>query len=163
LRSRVAALVEQEGVLLTQAFELSRAGGDRSGVDALFAQVQAIQVERSCVKKQLGDVLGTHRMHVSSEVWREGLYDYRAKIGGEPVRVKVTAGPLGMQVRMPGGAQPVAIELLEGSFDGPMAADHDGAAVPPMGLPAHDVEALLDAAGARKPPGRARSARKKPT
>ena len=45
LRSRVSALVEQESVLLTQAFELSRGGGDRRGVDALFAQVQAMQVE----------------------------------------------------------------------------------------------------------------------
>ena len=62
LRSRVSALVEQESVLLTQAFELSRGGGDRRGVDALFAQVQAMQVERNSLRKQIGQVLGTQRL-----------------------------------------------------------------------------------------------------
>ena len=129
LRSRVSALVEEEARLLTRAFEMSRNGADRRGVDTLFAQVQAIQVERNRVKKELGNVLGTHRMHVASEVWREGAYDYRAQIGAPPVRVRVTSGPLGLQVRMPGRAEPVRIELLEGSFDGPLSAD-DADAVP---------------------------------
>ena len=69
LRSRVSALVEQESVLLTQAFELSRGGGDRRGVDALFAQVQAMQVERNSLRKQIGQVLGSQRLHEAAEVW----------------------------------------------------------------------------------------------
>jgi hypothetical protein len=126
LRSRVAALVEEEGVLLTQAFDLSRAGGDRRGVDALFAQVQAIQVERNSLKKQIGNILGTQRLHVASEVWRPGVYDYR-HVGGDTVRVRITRGPLGLQVFMPGKRDAVRIELLEGSFDGPLAVDDDAA------------------------------------
>ena len=122
LRSRVAALVEQEGALLTRAFELSRAGGDRSGVDALFAQVQAIQVERNLLKKQIGTVLGTQRLHEAAEVWQLGLYDYRKEVGGDVVRVRVQRGPLGMQVVLPGRADPVNIESLRGTFDGPLNA-----------------------------------------
>lgn len=124
LRSRVAALVEQEGVLLTQAFDLSRSGGDRSGVDALFAQVQAIQVERNSLKKQIGNILGTQRLHLASEVWRPGVYDYRLG-GGDSMRVRITRGPLGLQVCIPGQRDPVRIETLEGSFDGPLAVDDD--------------------------------------
>ena len=126
LRSRVSALVEEEARLLTTAFELSKKGGDRSGVDALFAQVQAIQVERNSLKKEIGNVLGTHRMHTAAEVWRPGTYDYRPKIGADTVRVRVSTGPLGLQVQMPGAGDPVRIESLEGSFDGPLAVD-DGA------------------------------------
>lgn len=122
LRSRVSALVEEEARLLTTAFELSK-GGDRSRVDALFAQVQAIQVERNSIKKELGNVLGTHRMHTAAEVWRPGMYDYRSKIGADTVRVRVSAGPLGLQVQMPGRGDSVRIETLDGSFDGPLAVD----------------------------------------
>src|SRR5688572_17689724 len=90
LRARVSELVERESVLLTQAFELSKAGGDRRGVDALFAQVQAIQVERNSLKKQIGNVLGTQRLHLASEVWQPGIYDYRHEVGGDTVRISVT-------------------------------------------------------------------------
>lgn len=131
LRARVSELVEQEGALLSRAFELSRAGGDRSGVDALFAQVQAIQVERNVLKKQIGQVLGTHRLHEASEVWRLGVYDYRQEVGGDSVRVRVTSGPLGLQVLVPGRRDPVRIESLTGTFDGPLAADDDVADAPP--------------------------------
>ena len=127
LRSRVAALVDQESGLLSQAFELSRGGGDRRGVDALFAQVQAIQVERSLLKKQIGKVLGGHRLHMPSEVWRPGIYDYRPVVGGDSVRVRVTAEALGLHAALPGRRDPVRIETLEGTFDGPLAVD-DGAA-----------------------------------
>ena len=126
LRSRVAALVEEEAQLLSRATELSREGGDRRGVDALFAQVQAIQVKRSNLKKQLGNVLGTHRMHTAAEVWRPGVYDYRREVGEPTVRVRVSTGPLGLQVHFPEGSKPVRIETLEGSFDGPLGGD-DGA------------------------------------
>jgi hypothetical protein len=132
LRSRVCALVEQESALLTEAFELSRAGGDRRGVDALFARVQAIQVERNGLKKQIGNVLGTHRLHVAAEVWRPGVYEYRSEAGGELMRVSITSGPIGLQVLMPGQRKPVSIETLHGTFDGPLAVDdpvaHQGAA-----------------------------------
>lgn len=123
LRSRVSQLVDEEAKLLTTAFELSRNGGDRKGVDALFAQVQAIQVERNSLKKQLGNVLGTQRMHVAAEVWRPGVYDYRPEPGAANVRVRVIQGALGLQVQMPGKAEPVRIETLDGSFDGPLAVD----------------------------------------
>jgi hypothetical protein len=126
LRSRVSALVEKEGALLNQAFELSRAGGDRRGVDALFAQVQAIQVERNSVKKEIGNVLGTQRLHVASEVWRPGVYDYRQAAGGDVVRVRIQSGPIGLQVLMPGKRDAVNIDTLKGTFDGPLAVD-DGA------------------------------------
>lgn len=159
LRSRVSALVEEEARLLTRAFEMSRNEAERGGVDSLFAQVQAIQRERNGLKKELGNALGTHRMHVAAEVWRVGVYDYREQIGASPVRVRVVAGALGLQVRMPGVAEPVRIELLEGSFDGPIAADdaqaHEQdeprAAAAPPALPA------------RKPPARTRAPKKKPT
>jgi hypothetical protein len=134
LRSRVCALVEQESALLTEAFELSRGGGDRRGVDALFARVQAIQVERNSLKKQIGNVLGTHRLHVAAEVWRPGVYDYRSEVGGDLVRVSITTGPIGLQVLMPGQRKPVSIETLQGTFDGPLAVDdaaaHQGAVGP---------------------------------
>ncbi|KQT14194.1 hypothetical protein [Ramlibacter sp. Leaf400] len=109
--------------MLNQAFELSRAGGDRRGVDALFAQVQAIQVERSSLKKQIGELLGTRRLHMASEVWRPGVYDFRAAAGGDSVRVRVTAEALGLRVALPGRAEAVRIENLEGTFDGPLAVD----------------------------------------
>ncbi|WP_427914990.1 hypothetical protein ACPWT1_08775 [Ramlibacter sp. MMS24-I3-19] len=123
LRSRVSALVEQESGLLNQAFELSRAGGDRRGVDALFAQVQAIQVERSLLKKRIGEVLGSHRLHMASEVWRTGIYAYRPVAGGESLQVSVTKEALGLHVTLPGRSEPVRIETLEGTFDGPLAGD----------------------------------------
>ena len=122
LRSRVSALVEQESALLNQAFELSKSGGDRRGVDALFAQVQAIQVERNNLKKQIGDVLGTQRLHEAAEVWRLGTYEYRREVGGKTVRVQVQRGPLGLQVVLPDRADPVNIESLRGTFDGPLNA-----------------------------------------
>lgn len=140
LRSRVSALVEQESGLLNQAFELSRAGGDRRGVDALFAQVQAIQVERSSLKKQIGELLGTRRLHMPSEVWRPGVYDFRPAAGGDSVRVRVTAQALGLQVAIPGRGEAVRIENLEGTFDGPLGVD--------------DAVATEDAAQAQKTPGR---------
>lgn len=123
LRARVTELVEQESVLLSQAFELSRAGGDRRGVDALFAQVQAKQVERNSLKKQIGDVLGTQRLHVAAEVWKPGVYDYCATVGGEGTRVCVTNGPIGLQVHLPDQRDPVNIAKLKGTFDGPLAVD----------------------------------------
>ena len=127
LRSRVSALVEKESGLLTQAFELSRGGANPRSVDALFAQVQAIQLERNSLRKQIGNVLGTHRMHVASEVWRPGVYDYRQEAGGQSVRVRVIQGPLGLQVVKPGSPDPVRIEALEGTFDGPLAVDDSAA------------------------------------
>lgn len=129
LRSRVSALVEQEAALLEQAMELSREGSDHQGVDELFARVQAIQVERNSLKRQLGNVLGTHRMHVASEVWRLGVYDYREEPDAPPVRAHVSRGPLGLQVLLPGRPGPVSIDRLRGSFDGPLAVD-DGHATP---------------------------------
>lgn len=134
LRSRVSELVEQESVLLTQAFELSREGGDRRSVDALFARVQAIQVERNSLKKRIGNVLGTHRLHEAAEVWQLGIYDYRREVGGEVMRVRVTRGPIGMQVQLPHRADAVNIETLRGTFDGPLAVDdaaaHEGTPTP---------------------------------
>lgn len=123
LRSRVSALVEQEAQLLNEAFALSKAGGDRRGVDALFARVQTIQVERSNLKREIGNVIGTHRLHTAGEVWQPGCYEYREPVGAPAVRVRVTQGPLGLQVQMPGHAEPMRIESLEGSFDGPLAVD----------------------------------------
>lgn len=146
LRSRLCALVEQEGALLTQAMDLSRGVGDRRGVDALFAQVQAIQVERSSLKKRIGNILGTHRLHMASEVWRLGIYDYRHEVGDESVRVRVTRGPLGLQVLMPGKRDAVSIETLKGSFDGPLAVD-DAAA--------HQDAGDVQSAGASPELGRA--------
>jgi hypothetical protein len=143
LRSRVAALVEQEGTLLSKAFDVSKAGGDRPGVDELVARVQALQVERNRLQKQIGALLGTQRLHVAAEVWRPGVYDYRPETGEGTVRVQVLQGPLGLQVRMPGRENPVRIETLAGAFDGPLAVD--------AALPQDD----------RQPPARGRSARKK--
>ncbi len=134
LRSRVTALVEQESVLLSQAFELSRAGGDRRGVDALFAQVQAKQVERNSLKKKIGDVLGTHRLHVASEVWKPGVYDYCSTVGGQGLRVCVTSGPRGLQVHLPDQRDPVSIAKLKGTFDGPLAEDNGAAQRDPKDL-----------------------------
>jgi hypothetical protein len=111
LRSRVSALVEQESVLLTQAFELSRGGGDRRGVDALFAQVQAMQVERNSETDRAG--AGHAAPARGSEVWKLGVYDYRRVVGGDPVRVHVTQGPLGLQALLPGQRDPVRIESLK--------------------------------------------------
>jgi hypothetical protein len=121
LRSRVTELVEQEGELLTKAFELSKAGADRKGVDALFARVQAIQVERNNLKKQIGNVLGMQRLHEASEVWKLGVYNYCQEVGGQSVRVRVTTGPLGLQVIFPDKPDGVSIERLRGTFDGPLA------------------------------------------
>lgn len=126
LRARVTALVEREGAILTQAFELSKAGGDRRSVDALFAQVQAIQVERNTLKKQIGNFLGSHRLHEAAEVWKPGMYEYRSSVGGDSVRVVVSKGPLGLQVQVPGRREPVSIETLKGTFDGPLAGDGAG-------------------------------------
>ncbi|MCC2635514.1 MAG: hypothetical protein K0S48_3400 [Ramlibacter sp.] len=147
LRSRVSELVEQESVLLTQAFELSREGGDRRSVDALFARVQAMQVERNSLRKRIGNVLGTHRLHEAAEVWQLGIYDYRREVGGDVMRVRVTRGPIGLQVHLPHRADAVNIETLQGSFDGPLAVD-DAAA--------HETKPAPGATPAR----RARSARK---
>jgi hypothetical protein len=122
LRSRVSALVEQESALLTKAFELSKAGADRTGVDALFAHVQAIQVERNNLKKQIGNVLGMQRLHEASEVWKLGVYNYCQEVGGPSVRVRVTTGPLGLQVIFPDKPDGTAIERLRGTFDGPLAS-----------------------------------------
>jgi hypothetical protein len=161
LRSRLSALVEQEGVLLTRAFDLSRQGGDRRGVDALFAQVQAIQVERNTLKKRIGNIIGTHRLHVASEVWRLGVYDYAQEVGGKSVRVRVTRGPLGLQVVIPDRRDAVSIETLHGTFDGPLAVDdaatHQAAADVQTGASA----GMADAARADKAKARKRPAAKK--
>jgi hypothetical protein len=123
LRSEVSALVEQEAALLTRAFELSRTKEDPAAVDALFARVQAIQVERTRLKHEIGNVLGVHRMHVAAEVWKPGTYEYRQEAGGAPVYVRVTQGPLGLQVQLPDRRKAVGIETLEGTFDGPLSMD----------------------------------------
>ncbi|HEX7890516.1 MAG TPA: hypothetical protein VF522_14230 [Ramlibacter sp.] len=123
LRSRVTALVQEEGVLLSQAFDVSREGGDRRGVDALFARVQALQVERNKVQKEIGHLLGGQRMHVAAEVWKPGVYDYRQEVGGGTVRVRIAKGPLGLQALFPGRSKPVSIETLGGAFEGPLAVD----------------------------------------
>ena len=123
LRSRVSALVQQEGVLLAEAFDVSRAGGDRRGVDALFARVQALQVERNKVQKEIGCLLGSQRMHVAAEIWKPGVYEYREDMGDGTVRVRVTKGPLGLQAWMPGRSEPVRLETLQGAFEGPLAVD----------------------------------------
>ena len=140
LRSRVSALVEQEGSILNRAFELSRAGGDRRGVDALFAQVQAIQVERGRLKQRIGQVLGSQRLHMACEVWKPGVYDYRPAEGGDAVRVRVTSGTLGLQVERPGRSGAARIETLNGTFEGPLAVDdaasHREPAQPPTRQPA---------------------------
>lgn len=140
LRARVSTLVEEEGALLNQAFELSRSGADRRHVDALFARVQAIQVERNTFKKQIGNLLGTHRLHAASEVWRDGVYDYRREVGGDSVRVRVSTGPIGLQVFMPGKPEAMRLESLKGTFDGPLAVDDDAthaeAAASPLATPA---------------------------
>lgn len=122
----MSALVEQEGVLLTQAFELSRGGADSGGVDALFAQVQAIQVERNSLKKQIGNVLGTQRLHMAHEVWMPGVYDYREDLESEVARIRVVKGPLGLQAIFPGKRGARRIENLKGSFEGPLAVDDAG-------------------------------------
>ncbi len=122
LRSRVTELVEQEGALLSEAFAASKSGGDRRGVDALFARVQALQVERSRLQKEIGSLLGTRRMHVASEIWRPGTYEYRPEDGAQAVRIEVTQGPLGFQAQLPGTKAPVRIETLRGAFDGPIAS-----------------------------------------
>ena len=145
LRSRLSALVEQEGVLLTQAFDLSRRGVDRRGVDALFAEVQAIQVERNSLKKRIGTILGAQRLHVASEVWKPGVYDYCQEVGGDSVRVRVTRGALGLQVLIPDRRDTVSIEALKGTFDGPLAVDdaatHQPAADPQASAFADSPEA----------------------
>jgi hypothetical protein len=123
LRSRVSALVAQESTLLTQAFDVSREGGDRRGVDTLFAQVQALQVERNNLQKRIANLLGTQRLHAASEVWRPGVYQYCEEVGGASVRVNVTQGALGLQVHIPGKKNPVRIESLDGTFDGPLGVD----------------------------------------
>lgn len=148
LRSRLSALVEQEGALLAQAFDLSRAGADRQGVDALFARVQSIQVERSSLKKRIGSILGTHRLHSAPEVWRPGVYDYRHEVGGPSMRVRVVSGPLGLQVVMPGKRDATRIETLHGTFDGPLAVDDDGSH--------QELAPDSKAARAQKPPTRRR-------
>jgi hypothetical protein len=123
LRSRVSALVEKESSLLDQAFALSRAGGERRGVDALFAQVQAVQVERGRLKARIGELLGSRRLHMAGEVWKPGVYDYRPNGEGNSIRVQVTSDALGLRVLVPGRPDAVRIETLDGAFDGPLAVD----------------------------------------
>jgi hypothetical protein len=161
LRSRLSALVEQEGVLLTKAFDLSRSGGNRSGVDALFAEVQAIQVERSTLKKRIGNILGTQRLHMASEVWKLGVYDYCQEVGGGSVRVRVTRGPLGLQVSMPERRDPVSIETLHGTFDGPLAVDDAATHQDPVDAPAGGFADSPEASRTGKSKARKRPAAKK--
>lgn len=123
LRSRVTELVKQEAALLSQALELSRAGDDRRGVDALFAQVQALQLQRGGLQKEIGQFLGTQRLHVASEVCSPGIYEYREDLGSQALRVKVDKGDFGLEVCMPGREQAVSIGKLKGTFDGPLAVD----------------------------------------
>ncbi|MBC5766070.1 hypothetical protein [Ramlibacter albus] len=123
LRSHVAALVEQEAGLLQKAFELSRDESSRASVGGIFAQVQKIQRERSAFRKQIGDLLGSSRMHSPAEVWQPGVYDYRSEVGSKSVRARVVAGPLGLLVHIPGQSRAVRIETLAGTFDGPLASD----------------------------------------
>jgi hypothetical protein len=122
LRTRVVALTERESALLAEALTLSRVPGARSKVDSLFAQAQSIQIERSGLKKQIAQLLGTRRLHLAPEVWQTGLYDYTPPDGAAPIRVRVTRAPLGLYVEMPEG-KTVRIEALLGSFEGPFAAE----------------------------------------
>lgn len=122
LRTRVVALTEQESALLAEALTLSRVPGARRKVDLLFAQAQSIQIERSGLKKQIAQLLGTRRLQLGAEVWQTGLYDYTPPDGAAPVRVKVIRASLGLHVEMPEG-KTVRIETLVGSFDGPFAAE----------------------------------------
>lgn len=147
LRSRVAELVGKESTLLDQAFSLSRAGGDGRGVDALFAQVQALQLERGRLKKRIGELLGSRRLHMGSEVWMPGVYEYCPATGGERVRVRVASGALGLQVVFASLGEPVRIERLDGTFDGPLGVEEavapEGGGRPPESGPT-----------AKKPAGR---------
>ncbi|MEJ8836066.1 hypothetical protein [Ramlibacter sp. AN1133] len=161
LRSRLSALVEQEGVLLTRAFDLSK-GGDRNGVDALFAQVQAIQAERNSLKKRIGNILGTQRLHEASEVWMPGVYDYRQEVAGDSVRVRITRGPIGMQVLFPDQMDPVSIHSLEGTFDGPLAVDDAAAHREAGDLQTTVVSGPAEAGRPGKAKARGRAAKKKP-
>lgn len=120
LRSRVAALVEQESGLLQKAFELNRANGDRRAVDALFAEVQLIQVQRSGLKKRIEHVLGRQRLHTAAEVHAPGVYDYRSSESADVLRVRVTADTLGFKVALPGRANPLRLDALKGIFEGPL-------------------------------------------
>jgi len=123
LRVRVASLVEREGALVAQAMKANREGAGRRAVDALFAQMQALQMERNSLQKQIAGLLGQPRMHVASEVWKTGVYDYRPLAGRDPVRVRVSQGPMGFQVLLPGQPEPVSISRLDGAFDGPLEVD----------------------------------------
>ena len=136
LRSRVTELVKQEAALLSQALELSRAGGDRRGVDAVFAQVQALQVQRNGLQKEIGQFLGTQRLHVASEVCSPGVYEYREDLGSKALRVRVDKGDFGLEVCMPGREQAVGIGKLKGTFEGPLAIDGDVPAPPTCKSPA---------------------------
>jgi hypothetical protein len=162
LRSRVAALVEQEGTLLSRAFELSQAGGDRRGVDALFARVQAMQVERNSLKKQIGNLIGTHRLHLAAEVWQLGVYNYCQAEGGDCVHVRVTQGPLGLRVLFPGQDEGVRIETLSGTFDGPLGADGGAAGRQAADLPSGTAASAGKPTRATKASARARPAKKNP-
>lgn len=122
LRTRVADLTEREGALIAEALTLSRSGGARGQVDRLFAQAQSIQMERTGVKKRIAQLLGTRRLHRSSEVWQPGNYHYTPADGEERIKVTVRSQPLGMYVEMQDG-RAVRIETLDGTFDGPFGAE----------------------------------------
>ena len=155
LRSRVSALVAQESALLAQAFEVSRDNPDRSGVDTLFAQVQALQVERNGLQKRIANMLGMQRLHAASEVWRPGVYDYCEEVGGPSVRVHVTQGPLGLQAHLPGKVNGVRLEALDGTFDGPLGVDTAAAPLAgPIGASAAvDAKPRARKASRKKPAG----------
>jgi hypothetical protein len=119
LRSRIADMVRQEGDLVSQALQHSR-GGDRQRVDELYVQLHALQLERSGLQRQIAAMLGTRRMHVASEVWRPGDYDYCLEVGGPAVRISVVQDQFGLHAVFPEREQPIAVETLKGTFDGPV-------------------------------------------
>lgn len=107
---------------MSQALAVSRERADRRGADALFDQVRILQRERNQVQKEIGSRLGEHRMHVAAEVWKPGIYAYRAEAGGDTERVRISSGRMGLEALLPGRSAAVPIETLHGYFEGPLAA-----------------------------------------
>jgi len=127
LRSRIAELVHQEGVLVSEALQHSR-GGDRQRVDDLYMQLHALQLDRTSIQQRIAALLGPRRMHVASEVWRPGEYDYCLEVGGASARIRVVQHQFGLHAIFPGRDQPIAVETLKGTFDGPVASGGAGSA-----------------------------------
>jgi len=123
LRSRIAALVDEEGLLLSRAGASGRRGTGSAETALLFARIEALHAERGELQKVLRHLLGTRRMHVAAEMWQPGLYDYFAEVGCRPLRVRVMQGTAGLEVLMPANNAPVPVHALQGAFDGPVEID----------------------------------------